>query len=52
MFNAGERGIIEGKVERVNAKKLKVLEKRDGKKYDWDESLYKSDNTKGWVERT
>ncbi len=24
----------------------------DGKKYDWDESLYKSDNTKGWVERT
>ncbi len=24
----------------------------DDKKYDWDESLYKSDNTKGWVERT
>ena len=22
----------------------------DGKIYDWDESLYQSDNTKGWVE--
>ena len=24
----------------------------DGKKYYWDESLYQSDNTKGWVEIT
>ena len=24
----------------------------DGKNYDWDESLYQSDNTKGWVEIT
>jgi len=22
----------------------------DGKSYDWDESVYQSDNTKGWVE--
>ena len=24
----------------------------DGKTYRWDESLYQSDNTKGWVEYT
>mgnify|MGYP005996377103 FL=1 len=23
----------------------------DGKTYEWDESLYQGDNTKGWVER-
>ena len=22
----------------------------DGKSYDWNENLYQSDNTKGWVE--
>ena len=25
---------------------------QDGKPYSWDESLYQSDNTKGWVEQT
>ena len=36
-FNAGERGIIEGVIGgRLNAKKVKVVEIRNGRKYDWN----------------
>ena len=35
-FNAGDRGIIEGEIIRINQKKLKLVEYRDGKKYNWN----------------
>ena len=29
-----------------------IANPQDGKPYKWDEALYQSDNTKGWVEQT